>query len=256
MKETTAHQHLGVLSCCSYVWTGASVRRRIPVVPFKVEIPPGRNPQDSEVCVLSGCSDVNFNSLNAVMFKTPELHCSSHVGAKDATRNKCIASSNKCLTSSNKKLLGAPGLTRSDRTLLGTNDPRHFPLKIVVTVSSARPGYYPHVTPAPRLPLPQARLLAALLRQLKRWKPHQSSFKRSEGWPYPCLMSFLIHVVDLLTVSVFPRKVTICELGALELKTSVDCGHKHAHTCLWDWVRTQAAVSSHRQSNIYIINIL
>ena len=42
--------------------------------------------------------------------------------SKDATRNKCIASSNKCLTSSNKKLLGAPGiatsriLTRSDRT--------------------------------------------------------------------------------------------------------------------------------------------
>ena len=27
------------------------------------------------------------------------------VGVKDATRNKCIASSNKCLTSSNKKLL-------------------------------------------------------------------------------------------------------------------------------------------------------
>ena len=35
------------------------------------------------------------------------LHPSaSLLGAKDATRNKCIASSNKCLTSSNKKLLG------------------------------------------------------------------------------------------------------------------------------------------------------
>ena len=49
-----------------------------------------------------------------------------------ATSNKCIASSNKCLTSSNKKLLGAPGLTRKDRTLLET--PRPF---CAVAVNSA-----------------------------------------------------------------------------------------------------------------------
>ena len=39
--------------------------------------------------------------------------------SKDATSNKCHASSIRCLTTRNKKLLGAPGLTTSDKKLLG-----------------------------------------------------------------------------------------------------------------------------------------
>ena len=59
-----------------------------------------------------------LTSSNKKLLGTPGIAARS----KDATRNKCIASSNKCLTSSDKKLLGTPGIaTNGARTLLGTS---------------------------------------------------------------------------------------------------------------------------------------
>ena len=55
---------------------------------------------------------------------------------REATRNKCIATSNKCLTTRSKKLLGAPGLTSSNKKpLVNVSSPT-----VARTVDTDRPN--------------------------------------------------------------------------------------------------------------------
>ena len=67
----------------------------------------------------SKMDDFRGVEAGAEKLKFATLHDGLQPRSKDATRNKCIASSNRCLTSSNKKLLGAPGPTTRNKKLLG-----------------------------------------------------------------------------------------------------------------------------------------